>query len=106
MTASRLPSYPFEHAWSFAEQVKGWLTREEAELLYRLSAAADHHYEAISRDLRAWSPRIVQDGWVVFHDVGMWSGPTRAAADLLEAGFKRYAQSETALALCRLAARS
>jgi predicted O-methyltransferase YrrM len=203
MTIGMAP-YPFERAWSFATQTTGWLTRDEAELLYRLSAAAsrigrvvelgsycgrssiilaaaladaspdplvcvdtfggsaehqpgrrhfhpetlldgvvdthpafvrnlqqagllervaamrlstldaaarfsgsigllfvdaDHAYEAIREDLRAWSPRVVEDGWVVIHDVGAWSGPTRAAADLLDAGFRRYAQSDTALAL-------
>jgi predicted O-methyltransferase YrrM len=198
------PPYPFDRAWSFAAQVTGWLTRDEAELLYRLSTAAsrlgrvvelgsycgrstimlaaglaeasseplvcvdtfrgsaenqpgkrhfrpetlvdgivntypafirnlqhaglleriavmrlstreaaaqfsgaigllfvdaDHDYAAVSADLRAWSPPIVADGWVVLHDVGAWSGPTHAAADLLDAGFQRYAQSDTALAL-------
>jgi predicted O-methyltransferase YrrM len=206
-----LPSYPFDLAWSFAERTRGWLEREEAELLYRLAAAAsrrgrivelgsycgrssivlaaaltgassgllvcidtfrgsaehqpgrrhfdpetlvdgvvdtypaftrnlkhaglldrvdvmrlstleaaasfsdsigllfvdaDHAYEAIAGDLRAWSARIIQDGWIVLHDIGAWSGPTRAAADLLDAGFKRYAQSGTALALCRPTART
>jgi hypothetical protein len=62
---------------------------------------ADHDYEAIRADIRAWSPAIVQEGWIVLHDFGEWSGPTRAAADLLDAGFKRYAQSGTALALCK-----
>jgi hypothetical protein len=62
---------------------------------------ADHDYEAIRADLRAWMPVVVQEGWVAFHDVGQWSGPTRAAADLLDAGFKRYAQSGTVLALRR-----
>ena len=199
-----LASYPFDRAWAFAAQVTGWLTRDEAELLYRLSGVAsrlgrvvelgsycgrssimlaaglaeaspdplvcvdtfrasaenqpgrrhfhpdtlidgvvnthpafvrnlqqagllervavmrlstldaaasfsgaigllfvdaDHDYAAVSRDLRGWSPRIVDDGWVVLHDVGAWSGPTRAAADLLDAGFRRYAQSDTAVAL-------
>jgi predicted O-methyltransferase YrrM len=205
------PAYPFDRAWSFAGQVMGWLTRDEAELLYRLSTAAsrlgrvvelgsycgrssimlaaglagpsseplvcvdtfrgsaehqpgkrhfrpetlvdgivntypaftrnlqhagllervaatrlstleaaahfsgaigllfvdaDHDYEAVSADLRAWLPRIVADGWVVLHDVGAWSGPTRAAADLLDAGFRRYAQSDTVLALRKPALRS
>ena len=183
MTTSSAP-YPFERAWSFAARTRGWLTHGEAELLYRLSAAAcvfgrvvelgsycgrssivlaaglagassdplvcvdtfrgsaehqpgrrhfhpetlvdgvvdtqpafvrnvqqaglleriavmrlstldaaahlsgsigllfvdaDHDYEAVRGDLRAWSPRIIDDGWVVIHDVGAWSGPTRAA---------------------------
>jgi predicted O-methyltransferase YrrM len=210
MDDNALPSYPFELAWSFAERAKGWLEREEAQLLYRLAAAAslrgrvvelgsycgrssivlaagltgassgllvcvdtfrgsaehqlgrrhfdagmlvngvvntypaflrnleqaslldrvevmrrstldaaagfsasigllfvdaDHDYEAIRGDLRAWSPRLAQDGWIVLHDIGEWSGPTRAAADLLDAGFKRYAQSGTALALCKSTSR-
>jgi predicted O-methyltransferase YrrM len=206
MSDSTLPSYPFDRAWSFAAQAKGWLGRPEAELLYRLAAAvgargrvvelgsycgrssivlaagvqtgssgtlvcvdtfrgspehrpgqphfdpetlidgivdtypafvrnmekagllerievmrlpaveaaagfsapiallfidADHKYEAVREQLRAWSPRVVQDGVIVFHDIGAFSGPTRAAADLLDAGFERHAQAGTALALSR-----
>lgn len=209
MNGASKQSYPFELAWSYAERAKGWLIREEAELLYRLATAAsrrgrvvelgsycgrssivlaaalkdasfgslvcvdtfrgsaehqpgcrhfdaetlvdgvvntypaflqnltqanlldhvevlqcstlaaaagfaesigllfvdaDHDYEAIRSDLQAWASGIIQEGWIVFHDFGQWSGPTRAAADLLDAGFKRYAQSGTALALCKPAA--
>ena len=203
-------SYSFERAWSFAERTKGWLTREEGELLYGLSAHAcrysrvvelgsycgrssivlaaglagqsqlplvcidtfrgssehqpgsryfdpdtlvdgvvntysafvrnlqaaalwdhvepiqlstreaatklftpvgllfvdaSHEYEAICEDLCVWSSRVVSNGCIVLHDVGTWSGPTRAAADLLEAGFRRFAQSGTALALRKPTAR-
>jgi MMP 1-O-methyltransferase len=198
------PPYPFERVWAFAERIRGWLRREEAELLHRLAGEAgsrgrivelgsycgrssivlaaglagassdplvcvdtfrgspeqqpgsryfdaatlvdgvvntypeflrnvqsaglsecieamrlstlaaaatlqapiallfvdaDHSYGAVHNDLEAWAPKVVQNGWIVLHDVGDWSGPTRAAADLLDAGFRRYAQSESALAL-------
>jgi MMP 1-O-methyltransferase len=203
-------SYSFDRAWSFAERIKGWLRREEGELLYRLSAEAclysrvvelgsycgrssivlaaslagrsqlplacvdtfrgscehqpggryfdpdmlvggvvntypafvrslkaaelwdhveamqlstreaatkftdpvgllfmdaDHEYTAVCEDLRFWLSRVVSNGYIVLHDVGEWSGPTRAAADLLEAGFKRFAQAGTALALRKPTAR-
>jgi predicted O-methyltransferase YrrM len=207
MSDDTVSSYPFDLAWSFAQRTKGWLERDEAELLYGLAAAAsrrgrvvelgsycgrssivlgagvasassgplvcvdtfhgsaehqpgrrhfdaenlvdgvvntytaflrnleqaglsqrvevmqlatlhaaaafsgaigllfvdaDHEYEAVCADIRAWSPRLVQNGWIVFHDFGACSGPTRAAADLLDAGFKRYAQAGTVLALCKV----
>jgi hypothetical protein len=38
MSADTMPSYSFERVWSFAERTKGWLRREEGELLYRLSS--------------------------------------------------------------------
>jgi MMP 1-O-methyltransferase len=63
---------------------------------------ADHDYPAVRDDLQAWSPRVVDGGWIALHDVGQWSGPTRAAADLLEAGYKRHAQAGTVLALRRV----
>lgn len=49
---------------------------------------ADHEYLAIARQLEAWIPKMVVGGVVALHDVGEWSGPTRAAADLLDLGFK------------------
>ncbi|MEI9926957.1 MAG: class I SAM-dependent methyltransferase [Sphingomonas sp.] len=60
---------------------------------------ADHRYDCICRDLEAWLPRLAPTGIIVLHDIGDWPGPTRAAADLLERGFCREAQSGTALAL-------
>jgi predicted O-methyltransferase YrrM len=64
---------------------------------------ADHRYEAISRDLDAWMPKLSNRGTVVLHDVGYWEGPTRAAADLLGLGFRRIGQARSALALRRSA---
>jgi len=64
---------------------------------------AAHEYPAVCDDLQAWSPHVVAGGWIALHDAGQWSGPTRAAADLLEAGFKRHAQAGTVLALRRQA---
>jgi MMP 1-O-methyltransferase len=60
---------------------------------------ADHSYAGVRADICAWCPKVVEGGWIVLHDVGDWSGPTRAAADLLDGGFRRYAQAGTALAL-------
>lgn len=60
---------------------------------------ADHNYEAVSRHLRLWIPKLTAGGIVVLHDVGGWPGPTRAAADLLDRGFRPYDQVGTALAL-------
>lgn len=63
---------------------------------------ADHRYESISRDLDAWIPKLSDRGTVVLHDVGYWEGPTRAAADLLGLGFRRFGQARSALAMRRL----
>ncbi len=62
---------------------------------------ADHSYESVSADLAAWTPHVISGGIVILHDVGRWEGPTRAAADLLEQGFRFYAQADTALALSK-----
>jgi len=60
---------------------------------------ADHRYEAVRRHLEQWIPKVAAGGIVVLHDVGGWPGPTRAAADLQERGFRRYDQVDSALAL-------
>jgi predicted O-methyltransferase YrrM len=60
---------------------------------------ADHEYAAIRADIAAWIHKLTPVGWIVIHDVGAWSGATRAAADLLDSGYRRYAQAGTALAL-------
>jgi predicted O-methyltransferase YrrM len=62
---------------------------------------ADHSYAGVDADLRAWLPYVLPGGVVVLHDVGDWPGPTRAAADLLERGYRRVEQQDTALALQR-----
>jgi MMP 1-O-methyltransferase len=60
---------------------------------------ADHSYAGVRADLDAWEPKVAPRGWIVLHDVGDWSGATRAAADLLDAGYTRHGQQGTALAL-------
>jgi MMP 1-O-methyltransferase len=60
---------------------------------------ADHSYNGVSLDLQAWLPHLAMGGTVVLHDVGDWAGPTRAAADLLQKGYTRFDQQDTALAL-------
>jgi predicted O-methyltransferase YrrM len=42
---------------------------------------ADHSYEAVRRDMEAWSPCVRSGGYVAFHD--QWApGPSRVIAEL------------------------
>ena len=60
---------------------------------------ADHAYAAVTADIAAWRRHLAAEAVVVLHDVGCWEGPTRCAADLIAAGFRRLDQAGTALAL-------
>ena len=51
----------------------------------------DHSYESTKKDFELWSPFLCDHGYVCFHDVGAWPGPTqfyeelnRSAANLKE----------------------
>ena len=37
----------------------------------------DHSYEASKLDFECWSPFVIQNGYVVFHDIEVWDGVTR-----------------------------
>lgn len=41
---------------------------ERAELVDLLIIDADHSYEGVSRDMRAWLPHVAPGGYVFFHD--------------------------------------
>jgi predicted O-methyltransferase YrrM len=43
----------------------------------------DHSYEASKLDFECWSPFIVQKGYVIFHDVDVWSGVTKFYNELI-----------------------
>lgn len=34
----------------------------------------DHSYDGVADDIRAWTPHIVRDGWIAFHDCYAWEG--------------------------------
>ncbi|MCJ7832852.1 MAG: class I SAM-dependent methyltransferase, partial [Deltaproteobacteria bacterium] len=37
----------------------------------------DHSYEASKLDFECWSPFVIENGYVVFHDIEVWDGVTR-----------------------------
>lgn len=45
---------------------------------------ADHTYEAVAADIRAWHPKVKTGGWICGHDYGWpWLGVIRAVGELL-----------------------
>lgn len=45
-----------------------------------------HEYEAVRNDLRLWSPKLVEGGFIAFHDTTGWYGPRKVVADNLFKG--------------------
>jgi Flp pilus assembly protein TadD len=37
----------------------------------------DHSYEASKLDFECWSPFVIQNGYIVFHDIEVWDGVTQ-----------------------------
>lgn len=56
-----------------------WPLHQEIGLLF---IDAVHEYEAVRRDFEFWSPRVKAGGYIVFHDVDTWPGPTRLVEEL------------------------
>jgi len=61
---------------------------------------ADHYYESVAKDLRAWIPKIQKDGFLLMDDFGPWGGtdgPEGAARDVIvNTGlFRKIGQSST-----------
>jgi predicted O-methyltransferase YrrM len=62
----------------------------------------DHSYSNTKRDFKLWSPFVCDHGYICFHDVGAWPGPTRfydelrrsakKLKELMEVGTLRVAQ--------------
>ena len=57
-------------------------TSEEAALNWNkpvrlLFIDGDHSYCNTKKDFELWSPFLCDDGYVCFHDVGVWPGPTQ-----------------------------
>ena len=46
----------------------------------------EHSYEESKKDFETWSPFLVDEGYVVFHDVDQWPGVTEFYYELLAAG--------------------
>jgi Flp pilus assembly protein TadD len=42
----------------------------------------DHSYEASKLDFECWSPFVIENGYVVFHDIEVWDGVTRFYKEL------------------------
>ncbi|TMV53014.1 class I SAM-dependent methyltransferase [Paenibacillus mesophilus] len=43
---------------------------------------ASHRYAAVRADFEYWSPMVAVGGYIAFHDVDTWPGPTRLVAEL------------------------
>jgi len=52
--------------------VKSW--NQSIRLLF---IDGDHSYEASKLDFECWSPFVIENGYVVFHDIEVWDGVTR-----------------------------
>jgi predicted O-methyltransferase YrrM len=61
------------------EAVKGW-----NKVIRLLFIDGDHSYESVKRDFELWSPFVCRGGYVCFHDVGTWEGPTKYYDELIK----------------------
>ena len=46
----------------------------------------DHSYEASKKDFETWSPHVVPEGLIAFHDIEGWPGVTRYYHELMAQG--------------------
>ena len=42
----------------------------------------DHTYENVKKDFSMWSPFVIKSGFICFHDIESWEGPTRFYKEL------------------------
>jgi predicted O-methyltransferase YrrM len=42
-----------------------------------------HEYEGVKEDFEAWFPKVVDGGFMAFHDTTCWSGPLKVVADCM-----------------------
>jgi len=57
--------------------VKSW--NQSIRLLF---IDGDHSYEASKLDFECWSPFVIENGYMVFHDIEVWEGVTRFYTEL------------------------
>jgi len=62
-------------------QIAGLTFDEEIELLF---IDGFHKYDAVKRDFDLFYPKIINEGYVIFHDVACYEGPTTLVKELAE----------------------
>jgi predicted O-methyltransferase YrrM len=67
----------------FEDDVRGIVANSETAVkswdqsIRLLFIDGDHSYEASKLDFECWSPFVIKNGYVVFHDIEVWDGVTR-----------------------------
>ncbi|WP_158606534.1 class I SAM-dependent methyltransferase [Paenibacillus ginsengarvi] len=56
-----------------------WRRRSPIGLLF---IDASHRYAAVREDFEYWSPMVATGGYIAFHDVNTWQGPTKLVSEL------------------------
>jgi predicted O-methyltransferase YrrM len=56
-----------------------WRRRTPIGLLF---IDASHRYSAVREDFEYWSPMVATGGYIAFHDVDTWQGPTKLVSEL------------------------
>jgi predicted O-methyltransferase YrrM len=56
-----------------------WPYRNPIGLLF---IDASHRYSSVREDFEFWSPFVSVGGYIAFHDVGTWPGPTQLVSEL------------------------
>jgi predicted O-methyltransferase YrrM len=69
-----------------AQIIKGWTVPVAAQIadesLDFIFVDADHSYESVRDDLRAWMPKVKKGGWFIGHDIN-WPSVEKAVAEVL-----------------------
>ncbi|MEF3307193.1 class I SAM-dependent methyltransferase [Paenibacillus sp. GYB003] len=56
-----------------------WRRKSKIGLLF---IDASHRYAAVREDFEYWSPMVATGGYIAFHDVNTWQGPTKLVSEL------------------------
>lgn len=43
----------------------------------------EHNYESVKSDFEEWSPKVIDGGYILFHDSAAWSGVLKAVRELV-----------------------
>ena len=60
---------------------------------------ADHEYESVKKDIKAWLPKVKVGGKILFHDYESWPGVTKAVNEAIEDGLLEKGEQAKSL-LC------
>lgn len=61
------------------DAANNWPLHNEIGLLF---IDAVHDYHSVRRDFEFWSPKVIEGGYIAFHDVDTWTGPTKLVQEL------------------------